>query len=375
MHRIALILLALPLMAQANTLLAPGDLDRNGVDDLIRIARDGTVWVTNVDGGQRYSFQTFDQPRPSWWSDDREPFDRYVGGGQVVPDLNTNGSPEILLVGLDPYRAADFYGRSEAYDCEVWDPMTQALLWRATNCGWGGVVGDFNQDGAPEVAIAHHWRINTHDLATGVRLATIRQRFRSRDMVASDRYGVGILADRCCGLSDQLQFRNPLTDELTQRIWLGANDDHRLQQAVAIEDLNGNRSHEWAIMKTIGFRDDMRTEVNFRDSRTRAYLGTVHFTGWATPMRLMVVNGDDLALVSSFSSGAQPLEVRDASGTKVRRVWFPQSLRIETITQTPDINGNGSEEIAVGGEQWGRFRVHIRDSRSGAWVRRMSIGD
>jgi hypothetical protein len=49
----------------------------------------------------------------------------------------------------------------------------------------------------------------------------------------------------------------------------------------------------------------------------------------------------------------------------VRRVWFPKTWIIESVTRTPDLNGNGSHEVAAIGEQSGMAVTVIRDSQTG----------
>lgn len=101
----ALLFLLCSATSYANEVLAPGDLDGDGTNELIRVAPDGVVQVVGADGSGGYSFETFRVPEPSWWDDSRPtPLPHpSVGQAAVMPDLNTNGSGEVVITGHDRY--------------------------------------------------------------------------------------------------------------------------------------------------------------------------------------------------------------------------------------------------------------------------------
>lgn len=389
----ALLVLALPAAAADNYLLAPGDVDGDGDVDLIRITANGIVHLTDVDGVDRHSFDVTPDP-PSWWAEVRE-FDPdlperlpvWVSAVAEVPDTNTNGSSEVALAWMEPYSE---WGdaRTATPEINVWDPMTQSRLaegWVSLNWGIGVMesVGDQTGDGVSDIAMLEGRGFSQVGINNGVTgLPEIFLRFSWRFapvQILSNGYGVGILGNGrprwSGGLRTErragIEFVNTETGEATYRLWLGVG--YTVHQAALLPSVNGGRSTDWAVLRTTGEGENQRTSVVIHDSWTKSRIRTLNYIGWADPLEMMVVNGTELAVVSRFEeSGAQPLEVRDArTGSLTRRVWFPATLSIESVTRTPDINGNGSDEIAVVGEQWGNVVVIIRDSRTGQWLRRI----
>lgn len=92
------------------------------------------------------------------------------------------------------------------------------------------------------------------------------------------------------------------------------------------------------------------------------------------PTLVAELNGNDAGDLAFYNagSGAQPLEVRSArNGALQQRVWFPKSLTVQSVTRTPDINGNGSHEVAVIGEESGQAVSIIRDTATGEWLQRI----
>lgn len=353
-----------------NHILAPGDIDRDGVVDLVRVTDTGTVHVTDVNGLNRYSFQTgFSE----------------VQDVTAMPDVNTNGSRELAILGRTTT------GPDMTW-IGVWDPMVGAQLGirntlfharhiERTRDQTGDGIGDLavleKVAGGP--AHLNRTRVISYD---GITMATLRTGTDTVEttfpvypdpvQLLSGAKGIGILGENSpAGNADRLEFRNPETNTVTQQIWFGGVG--KVHEARSLPDINGNKSREWAVLRTTGEGDGQRTSVVVRDGESKALVRTVDYIGWADPLKLAVVNGTQLAVVSRFAdSGAQPLEVRDArTGALLRRVWFPATLHIQSVTRTPDINSNGSNEIAVIGEQWGKVVVMVTDSRTGKRLRRI----
>lgn len=348
----------------ANHILAPGDIDGDGVVDLIRVAHTGKMYVTDVNGLNRYTFQSL--------------FIEEVQDVAALPDTNGNGSPDLAVKG----RSTSLFNNP----LEIWDPMTSSRLSSGGGLPYGRYITwiwDQNGDGVGDLAELEkrqsNIRVASYDSTTMARLhagssgtavTTFDVYLEPVQLLAGPK-GIGMLGEHPqAERADRLEFRNPDTNTLTQRIWLGKFG--KVHEARPLPDINGNGSREWAVLRTTGEGQDQRTSVVIRDGETKAPIRTVGYIGWADPLKLAVVNGTELAVVSRFDSGAQPLEVRDArTGALRQRVWFPATLHIQSVTRTPDINNNGSNEIAVIGEQWNKVVVMITDSRTGTRLRRI----
>jgi hypothetical protein len=313
-----------------------------------------------------------------------EPRTPGVLGAALLPDTNANGSREILVYGHDSWSWI-ITGSGPWRALEAWDPATMTRLWaEGTSLPViPEVIWDQTGDGVADLArrdAYFPWIHGITDSVTGISQSfpaspngrfAFSWRFESVQAVYGV-HGIGILGEGKDGAGDMIEFRNGETGDITQKIWLGKG--HEVHQARYVASLNGNSSRDWAVLRTSGEGEAQRTSVTIHDGWTGWWIRDVEYTGWADPLKLMVVNGTDLAVVSRFEeSGAQPLEVRDArTGAQRLRVWFPARLRIESVTRTPDMNGNGSNEVAVIGE-WpnGTHSILIRDTRTGEFVSRI----
>lgn len=380
-----LLVIVLP-AAAANHLLAPGDIDGDGDVDLVRIEDDGTAHVVDRNGSS-YTFQTMDPDRQDLIDLGYEPGTPNVFGVAYLPDTNGNGSSEILVYGHDSWSWL-FTGSGPWQALEAWDPATMTRLWaHGTSIPVvPELIWDQTGDGIADVAgrdarTRFPWIHGMIDSVTGIDQSfpaaqkfAFSWRFESAQTLYS-AHGLGILGEGKDGAGDMIEFRSTDTRDITHKIWLGKG--YEVHQARALASLNDNESRDWAVLRTSGEGQAQRTSVAIRDGRTALRIRDVEYVGWADPLKLMVVNDTDLAVVSRFEGGAQPLEVRDArTGAQRLRVWFPKSLHIESITRTPDMNGNGSHEVGVIGE-WpdGTHSILVRDTRTGAWVSRIWFPD
>lgn len=373
MRRMIFLLMLAPALASAyhNDLMSTGDLDGDGDVDLIRILG-ATVYTMDVNGHDRRLFATMEPAKPGDSSRGADP----VG---TLADMNSNGSREIVLTGFVGYPSSTGSGAyiAEERYLEIWDPMSQALLHRFERGPSDDftIVRDLNGDNYRDLVRIRRGRVHeTIDPITGLTISgPLQSRWLPEDIVAN-RYGLGYLVDRSDQLSDLLEFKNPHTSRITQRIWIGGG--YVASDAMSLPDLNGNWTSEWSVVRTTRVDGILRTNVLVVDSETKGWIQQIGLIGDAQPYKQMFVNGTDVAVFSIFpTSRAKPLEVRNVrTGALVTRTWFPKSMKWAegTVTRLDDINGNGSHEVAFIGDAGNQRVVIIKDTRTGNRLRRLT---
>lgn len=119
--------------------------------------------------------------------------------------------------------------------------------------------------------------------------------------------------------------------------------------------------------------------VEVRDGLTSELINSVAFAGYMVPKDLDMFpdtsgNGwPELAVLgdNKLTARADKIEIRDpAAGVIVREIWLGKGWRMHEQALLADLNGNGSNEVAVLREDvtMNRVNVSIRDTVTGEWL-------
>lgn len=298
----------------------------------------------------------------------------------TVPDLNGNGTPELLLLG------------SGVPQVEVRDSLTGALLktisftssYAAVDVA---VVPDQNGNGASELALLGKHvsngsvRVETRDALSGNVVATT---FFSKNCGAQqvlalpdvDGNGVPELAVLCytAGASiNKVEIRN-LNGTLLRNVSLLKSAEY--SQLTLIDDVNGNGSADLALLRQRPALNMLHVVIV--DPATGATVKQVAFNHHYAPVKFVTVpdlNGNGIAelalLGHNAADGSTKAEVRDAfTGAAVKNVWFDKAFAPQDLAAIPDMNGNGAAELGMLGlrTSGSERRVFVKDAGSSASI-------
>lgn len=340
-------------------LQCPGDINSDGVGELVVVEPDGRTRIKNFNGNWVKSFR----------------FSSLNGLVDLatLDDSNGNSVPDLIALGHD--------------GTEVRDLITGALLGNKQLQGIDDaldleLVGDQNGDGVAEAA------------ALGKSPASVEV-FDPRgggptDAIGFDNYvvpqdvgvypnaggsGFPLLAvlgdnnrdDR----SDKLELRDLQTGNKIRDIWLGRG--YKVIGQAMISDINGNGSPEAAVVRIAN--DGSEVSVVIRDTRSKQWLRTHYADADHPPTGFLAIgdtngNGADEVVVfgQRFDGRNQKAQVIDsASGKFLSTLYFDRNFTGRSIVSCADQNGNGAEEIALLGQRVdGALKVIVKDSKSGS---------
>ncbi len=302
----------------------------------------------------------------------------------VVSDQNSNGAPELALLGR---HAANGSVQVEVRDTRTGDRLSAVAFNPAFAPQRLAVLPDRNDNGAAELAVlgikAGNGAIAAEikDAATGAGLAQVffAKIFQPVDFAAvADVNGNGVAELAVLGVNaagqPRVELRDSASTALVKVLW-SPNWSTPLNLA-ELPDANGNGTPEMAVL------GQGRSSVLVRtaDTGTGDQLGFVYYNPNFTPRQVAAVpdlnaNGvAELAVLSRDAAGQLKTELRDAvTGVVVRNLWFDQLAPLD-LAVLPDLNGNGSPEIAVlGVPAAGGAQVLIRDSATQAVVSRLDF--
>ncbi|WP_295613297.1 SBBP repeat-containing protein, partial [uncultured Lamprocystis sp.] len=357
-------------------LAALGDLARDGTQSLAVLFADaaaGTVTAQIKQAVTGTLIQTF------VFDQGYAPLDL-----AVVPDQNRNGAPELALLGR--------HAANGGVQVEVRDTRTGARLTAvAFNPAFApqrlAVLPDRNGNGAAELAVlginAGNGAIAAEikDAATGAGLGKVffAKTFQPVDFAAvADANGNGAAELAVLGVNAAGQPRVELRDSgnaaLVKVLW-SPKWTTPLNLA-AVPDANGNGTPEVAVLG----QGTKGVVVKTADAATAAQLGFVYYNRNFTPHQVAALpdrnaNGvAELAVLGRDAAGQLKTELHDAvTGALVRNLWFDQLAPLD-LAVLPDLNGNGSPEIAVLGVlAAGGAQVLIKDTATQAQISRLDF--
>ena len=192
---------------------------------------------------------------------------------------------------------------------------------------------------------------------------------------------VGVGADGIFGSPDDIDVNFVTDDYAPEESFVGMEDTKNalafgltaapsaFQRMVAVPNVGGSAEVELGIALSGSLNGYVR------DSSTDALLGTQVFNANRVPLDVGAVdiNGSPaMAILGMAADGRAWVEVRDAvTGVLVKDVWFSSGYTPHAMTVLPDMNGNGTSEIAVlmtKDSDNNRAWVHIKDSQTLAYV-------
>lgn len=142
-------------------------------------------------------------------------------------------------------------------------------------------------------------------------------------------------------------------------------------------DINANDASELVVLGKA--QGSVQAEV--RDSLTGALLGTVDFGPDVKPFDLEIVpdqNGNGIPELAVLGENPVQAEVRDAlTGNLLNTLSYTNNVTPKDLLILPDSNGKGGPEMGVLGEHDDpnkSDRVEIRDLLTGKWVRSVYYG-
>jgi hypothetical protein len=302
----------------------------------------------------------------------------------VVPDQNANGAAELALLGR---HATNGSVQVEVRDTRTGERLTAVAFNPVFAPQRLAVLPDRNGNGSAELAVlginAGNGAIAAaiKDAATGAGLGQIffAKTFRPVDFAAvADTNGNGVAELAVLGVNSDGQPRVELRDSgnaaLVKVLWspkwttpLGL---------VEVPDANGNGTPEVAVLG----QGTKSVVVKTVDAGTAAQLGFVYYNRNFTPHQVAALpdlnaNGvAELAVLGRDAGGQLKTELRDAvTGALVRNLRFDQLAPLD-LAVLPDLNGNGSPEVAVLGVlAAGGAQVLIKDSATQAEVSRLDF--
>ena len=357
-------------------LAALGDLTGDGTQHLAVLFDDATAGTVTVQIKQALSgslIQTF------VFDQGYAPLDL-----ALVPDQNANDAPELALLGR---HAANGSVQVEVRDTRTGDRLSAVAFNSAFVPQRLAVLPDQNGNGAAELAVlgikttTGGIAAEIKDAVTGAGLGQVffAKAFRPVVLAAvADANGNGAAELAVLGVDAAGQPRVELRDSgsaaLVKVLWspkwttpLGLAE---------LPDANGNGTPEVAVLG----RSGSVVLVKTADTGTGDQLGFVYYNPNFTPRQVAALpdlnaNGvAELAVLSGDAGGQLKTELRDAvTGALVPNLWFEHLAPLD-LAVLPDLNGNGSPEIAVlGVTTAGGTRVLIKDTATQAEVSRLEF--
>lgn len=345
---------------EAVSLECPGDINGDGVAELVMVTGTGRVQVKDLAGAWVNGFQIAGPTR--------------VVHTELMADTNTNGAPELVLLASGDMSA------------QVRDLLTGGALGSVAFSARLSpvdleIIPDRNGNGIPELAGLGRdpMRLEVRDGLTGTLVSDMRFAHYLTGTaltVYPDLTGDGspelvILADnRGTHGADKIEIRDVATGATVREVWLGKG--WRVLEQERITDLNGNGSEELAVLRV---HPSGNVNVQIRDSVRRSWANFVGFADEYPPKALVAIpdingNGtDELVVFGRRIDGSnQKAVIKDSkTGQKLGQLWYDRNFPGKDFVRCGDINGNGSVDLALLGQRRrdGQIKVMLEDSKTG----------
>jgi hypothetical protein len=345
------------------------DINGNGFSELAIVVRGGSnhVHIRDGDTGDLISDINFgDDP---------------VAAIAVVDDISGNGMPEIALLGTRP---------SNNVRVQVKDSVTGAVV---NNIFYGSaysaadmtVLPDTNSNGADELMV-----VGT-DVAGGVRVqardtltdsATSTTYYGNKvppqdvlvvpDVSANAESEVLMHGRVTANFQGRAQMRDTSTKALVRNFFFGTS--YVPIELAVIGDVSGDGIPDLA---QLARRDDTgATRILVKRTDTGATVSTAYTGSTDIPVAVVGIgdaNGNsmpDVALLVQRPDATAKVVIRDgATGVFIRNIFAGAVSNPVAMTLVNDLDSSGDPELAIlGDDNAGTRRVQIKDSISGAQV-------
>lgn len=339
----------------------PGDVNNDGIAEIAVVTPNGHTEIKSLNGDLISQFAL------SGISG--------VVDVEVMPDMNSNGSPELVALGTGSVKA------------EVWDTLTARQL---SEVDFDPnlmpidleLVTDQTANSIPELAnlAQGSLKVEVKDALTAVQVNTVSFNHYSNakdlevypDLNGNGSPDLAVLADNSDrNKADKIEIRDLSTGEIVQNIWLGKG--WQVMRQELITDVNGNGYEEVAVLQVND--KDGAVNVQLRDSKTGQGLGRIGFDRKYPPTHLFTLrdvndNGADEVVVfgQRFNGGNQKVQIKDSrTGTLIRRIYFDKNFAGQDMATCPDINGNGTKELVLLSQRAsdGKLKATVKDAGTG----------
>ncbi|MBV5347243.1 SBBP repeat-containing protein, partial [bacterium] len=254
-------------------------------------------------------------------------------------------------------------------------------------------VPDLDGNGAPELALLgqratdHRVQVETFDALSGVRLSVIA----FDPVFAPQRLAVVPGFDGAGGAALAVLGYNGTTGGIAVEL-KDARTGVRLGQVLfkksvrppvdfaAVADANGNGSKELAVLMFDTSTPRNQKKVELRDSRDGTLIKNLWSPLWTTPLGLVElpdVNGNGTPEIAVLGQANAAVVVKTAdAGTAAALpiVFFNPTFVPQQLAALPDLDGNGVAELAVLGRANGLRKTELRDAATGDLVSNLWFG-
>ncbi len=309
----------------------------------------------------------------------------------VVPDQNANGAPELALLGRN---AATADMQVEVHDTLSGDRLHAIVFDLVDRTPKRLAVLADPDGGTAQLAVLataltadgdRYAAMQIRDARTGAWVGDVQfdpdYEYRGFAVVA-DANGNGAPELAMLGIKktrfqygmNKVELRDSSSGLLVRDLWSQTGADPL--DLVEVPDAAGVGPSDVAVLERWGAKVVVKTT----DTGTAAKVGFVYYTPTFVPHQITVLpdldgNGvAEVALLGRNADGQTKTELRDVvTGTLVRNLWF-EGLAPTDLAVLPDLNGNGSPEVAVlGTTPTGRVRLLIQDVGTKALVSRLTF--
>jgi len=309
----------------------------------------------------------------------------------VLPDLDASGDPEIAIL----QQQASGQVRVQARDSVtglVTSNFWYGLQYEAVSMA---VVPDYNSNGFPEIAVlgseagtdAVRVQIKDSDTTTTLDNIFLGTQSIATDLVSvSDTNGngipeIGILGVLKANDHVRMQVWDPIPPlvapaEFQTNVWYGKV--YQPQSTISIPDINSNGSDEIVAVGVDPATQNIRVQV--RDSDTTDTLFNIWLGNVNEAVDIALVNDinsngfPDLAVLLKTPAGGGRVRIQDGgTGAFIRNLFFSVVENPVGLAVMPDYSGNGFDELAALGESAGVRHVQILDTNTGGQVNRIDF--
>jgi len=201
------------------------------------------------------------------------------------------------------------------------------------------------------------------------------------DISSNGAFELAVLSENTGTDKVIVQVKDSLTGLLVRNVWF--SDTYTPLALDVLPDVNSNGASELAVLSENWSTDKVIVQV--KDSLTGLLIKNVWFSDMYEPLALQVVpdiNSNDapeLAVLSMNSITAKVVvQIKDSStGLMVKNVWFSDTYTPLALDVLPDLNSNGSPELAVLSKNLitGKVVVQVKDSFTGLLIKNVWFSD